>query len=123
MIGRWIAQLDQYHFTTIHRPRAQHRNADEPSRRTNEYVHREQIFEKLPGASEGVNFMYQKDYEELPIVPYFDKHGRLIPGHPELPRKLELNYLYCTFYGSSRDTNQSKNKRVTSYGTPKQWGR
>ena len=29
--------------------------------------------------------MSQIDYEELPIVPYFDKHGRLIPGHPELP--------------------------------------
>ena len=29
--------------------------------------------------------MSHKDYEDLPTVPFFDKHGGLIPGHPELP--------------------------------------
>ena len=79
MIGRWIARLDQYNFKTIHRPRTQHRNVDGLSKRTNDYVHREKILEKLPEVSEGFNFITQEDYEALPTVPYFDKHGRLIP--------------------------------------------
>ena len=96
MIGRWIARLDQYNFKTIHRPRAQHRNVDGLSKRTNDYVHREKILEKLPEVSEGFNFMTQKDYEALPTVPYFDKHGRLIPNHPELPpeARAQLPLLY-----------------------------
>ena len=85
MIGRWIARLDQYHFKAIHRPRTQHRNADGLSKRTNDYVHREKIIEKLPKVSDGFNFMSQNNYEELPTVPYFDKHGRIIPNHTELP--------------------------------------
>ena len=85
MIGRWIARLDQYHFKTIHRPRAQHRNVDRLSKRTNDYIHCEQILEKLSKVSEGFNFMSQKDYDDLPTIPYFDIHGRLIPDHPDLP--------------------------------------
>ena len=85
IVWRWIARLDQYHFITIHRPRTQHRNADGLSKRTKDYVHCERIIEKLPEVSEGFNFMSQKEYEELLIVPYFDKHVRLIPGPPELP--------------------------------------
>ena len=40
--------------------------------------------------------MSQKDYEELPIIPYFDKHGHLIPNHPELPpeARAQLPLLY-----------------------------
>ena len=57
MFGRWIARLDQYHFKTIHRPRTQHRNVDGLSKRTNDYINREQILEKLPEVSEGFNFM------------------------------------------------------------------
>ena len=87
MIGRCIERLDQYHFKTIHRPRTQHRNVDELSKRTKDYIHRKQILEKLPEVSEGFNFMSQKDYDDLPTVPYIDKHGRLIPNHPELPAK------------------------------------
>ena len=96
MIGRWIARLDQYNFKTIHRPRTQHRNVDGLSKRTNDYVHREKILEKLPEVSEGFNFMTQEDYEALPTVPYFDKHGRLIPNHPELPpeARAQLPLLY-----------------------------
>ena len=85
MIGRWIARLDQYHLKTIHRPRTQHRNVDGLSKRTNDYISREQILEKLQEVSEGFNFMSQKDYDELPTIPYIDKRGHLIPNHPELP--------------------------------------
>ena len=96
MIGRWIARLDQYNFKTIHRPRTQHRNVDGLSKRTNDYVHREKILEKLPEVSEGFNFMTKEDYEALPTVPYFDKHGRPIPNHPELPpeARAQLPLLY-----------------------------
>ena len=96
MIGRWIARLDQYHFKTIHRPRTQHRNVDGLSKRTNDYINREQILEKLPEVSEGFNFMSQKDYDELPTVPYIDKRGHLIPDHPELPpeARVRLPLLY-----------------------------
>ena len=96
MIGRWIARLDQYNFKTIHRPRAQHRNVDGLSKRTNDYVHREKILEKLPEVSEGFNFMTKEDYEAPPTVPYFDKHGRPIPNHPELPpeARAQLPLLY-----------------------------
>ena len=96
MIGRWIARLDQYHFKTIHRPRTQHRNADGLSKRTNDYVHREKIVETLPEVSKGFSFMSQKDYEELPTVPYIDKHGKFIPNHPELPpeARAQLPVLY-----------------------------
>ena len=97
MIGRWIARLDQYHFKTIRRPRTQHRNAYGLSKRTNDYVHREKMIEKLPKVSDGFNFMSQKYYEELPTVPYFDKHGRIIPIHPVLPPEarahLPLQYI------------------------------
>ena len=96
MIGRWIARLDQYHFKTIHRPRTQHRNADGLSKRTNDYVHREKIVEALPEVSKGFSFMSQKDYEELPTVPYIDKHGKFIPNHTELPpeARAQLPVLY-----------------------------
>ena len=96
IIGRWIARLDQYHFKTIHRPRTQHRNADGLSKRTNDYVHREKIVEALPEVSKGFSFMSQKDYEELPTVPYIDKHGKFIPNHPELPpeARAQLPVLY-----------------------------
>ena len=96
MIGRWIARLDQYHFKTIHRPRTQHRNVNGLSKRTNDYINREQILEKLPEVSEGFNFMSQKDYDELPTVPYIDKRGHLIPDHPKLPpeARAQLPLLY-----------------------------
>ena len=85
MIGRWTARIDQYHFKTVHRPRTQHRNVDGLSKRIIDYIHCEQIFEKLPEVSEGFNFMSQKEYNDLLTVPYFDKHGRIIPDHPDLP--------------------------------------
>jgi len=85
MIGRWIARLDQYNFKVVHRPRTQHRNADGLSKRTNDYVHRERIAEKMPQVREGFSFMTQKEFDELPTLPYINKHGHFIPDHPELP--------------------------------------
>ena len=29
--------------------------------------------------------MSQKDYDDLPTIPYFDKHGHLIPDNPDFP--------------------------------------
>ena len=105
MIGRWIARLDQYHFKTIHRPRTQHRNVDGLSKRTNDYINREQILEKLPEVSEGFNFMSQKDYDELPTVPYIDKRGHLIPNHPELPPQARAHL--ATIHSSEETKEQT----------------
>ena len=95
-IGRWIARLDQYHFKTVHWPRTQHRNADGLSKTTKDYVHREKITESLPEVSKGFSFMSQKDYENLPTVPYIDKQGKFIPNHLELPpeARAQLPVLY-----------------------------
>ena len=106
MIGRWIARLDQYHFKTIHRPRTQHRNVDGLSKRTNDYINREQILEKLPEVSEGFNFMSQKDYDELPTVPYIDKRGHLIPDHPELPSEAKARLPLLYILQKKRKNNQ-----------------
>ena len=40
--------------------------------------------------------MSQQDYEDLPTVPYIDKHGRAIPNDPELPANMraQLTVLY-----------------------------
>ena len=40
--------------------------------------------------------MSQNDYENLPTVPYIDKHGKFIPNHPELPAEVraQLPALY-----------------------------
>ena len=32
-----------------------------------------------------IQLQVAKDYDDLPRVPYFDKHDRLIPDHPDLP--------------------------------------
>ena len=123
MIGRWISRLDQYHFKTIHRPRTQHRNVDGLSKRTNDYINREQILEKLPEVSEGFNSMSQKDYEELPTIPYIDKRGHLIPNHPELPRKPEPDYLYRIFFRRSKRTKFLKNQQETLLGIQRSSGK
>ena len=108
MIGRWIARLDQYHFKTIHRPRTQHRNVDGLSKRTNDYINREQSLEKLPEVSEGFNFMSQKDYDELPTVPYIDKRGHLIPDHPKLPPEARARLPLLYILQKKRKNNQPK---------------
>ena len=119
MIGRWIARLDQYHFKTIHRPRTQHRNVDGLSKRTNDYINREQILEKLPEVSEGFNFMSQKDYDELPTVPYIDKRGHLIPDHPELPPEAKARLPLLYILQKKRKNNQPNEPTGDISGIPK----
>ena len=123
MFGRWIARLDQYHFKTIHRPRTQHRNADGLSMRTVDHVHRERIIEKLPEVSKGFNFMSQRTMKNSPSCHTLTRMVGLDLATQSFLRKLELKCLYCTFYGRSQSTNQRRNKRVASHGTPKYNGR
>ena len=94
MIGRWIAR--QYHFKTVHRPPTHHRSADGLSKRTKKYVHWKTIVATLPEVSKGFSFMSQNDYENVPTVPYIDKHGKFISNHPELPTETlaQLPVLY-----------------------------
>ena len=89
LIGMWIMTLEKYHFRVKHRPRTQHRNADGLSKRTNDYLWREQQLEKLPPVAERWNFLSQEEYEQLPTAPWFDLQGRAIPNHPELPEHLK----------------------------------
>ena len=123
MIGRWIARLDQYHFKTIHRPRTQHRNADGLSKRTNDYVHREKIVEALPEVSKGFSFMSQKDYEELPTVPYIDKHGKFIRNHPELPpeARAQLPVLYILKKSPKEDLTSDQSLSSIPWYPQVQW--
>ena len=88
-IGRWIMTLEKYHFRVEHRPRTQHRNADGLSKRTNDYRWREHQLETLLPVAERWNFLSQEEYEQLPIAPWFDLQGRIIPNHPELPEHLK----------------------------------
>ena len=78
LIGRWIMTLDRYHFRVEHRPRTQHRNADDLSKRTNEYRCREQQLAQLPATGERWNFFSAEEFDNLPIAPWFDLQGRII---------------------------------------------
>ena len=89
LIGRWIMTLDKYHFRVEHRPRTQHRNADGLSKRTKEYRWREKQLAQLPAAGERWNFLSTDEFDKLPIAPWFDFQGRVIPNHPDLPAHLE----------------------------------
>ena len=80
--------LKKYHFRVEHRPRTQHRNADGLSKRTKGYRWREQQLQKQPPAAERLNFVSQDEYEQLPVAPWFDVQGRVIPNHPDLPSHL-----------------------------------
>ena len=113
MIGRWIARVDQYHFKTIHRPRTQHRNADGLSKRTNDYVHREKIVEKLPEVSKGFSFP----------VPYIDKHGKFIPNYPELPpeARAQLPVLYILKKRPKEDSTSDPNLKSIPWYPQVQW--
>ena len=88
-IGRWIMALEKYHFRIEHRPRTQHRNADGLSKRTNDYKKRERQLNNLPPVAEKWNFLSQDEYDQLPLVPWFDAQGRVIPDHPKLPPYLK----------------------------------
>ena len=89
LIGRWIMTLDKYHFRVDHRPRTQHRNADGLSKRTNEYRYREKQLAQLPAAGQRWNFVSAEEFDKLPVAPWFDLQGRVIPNHPDLPEHLQ----------------------------------
>ena len=89
LIGRWVMTLDKYHFRVEHRPRTQHRNADGLSKRTNEYRWREKQLAQLPAAGERWNFLSADEFDKLPIAPWFNLQGRIIPNHPDLPAHLQ----------------------------------
>ena len=122
LIGRWIMTLEKDHFRVEHRPRTQHRNADGLPKRTNDYRWREQQLEKLPPVAERWNFLSQKEYEQLPIAPWFDPQGRIIPNHPELPEHLKnlqptpLDIFQCVIRRAQRD--QRRNQRQKALEAP-----
>ena len=89
LIGRWIMTLDKYQFRVEHRPRTQHRNADGLSKRTNDYRCREKQLAQLPAAGERWNFLSAEEFDNLPVAPWFDLQGRVIPNHPDLPAHLQ----------------------------------
>ena len=89
LIGRWIMTLDKYHFRVEHRPRSQHRNADGLSKRTNDYRCREKQLAQLPAAGERWIFLSAEEFDNLPVAPWFDLQGRIIPNHPDLPAHLQ----------------------------------
>ena len=96
LIGRWVMALEKYHLKVEHRPRTQHRNADGLSKRTNDYRWREEQLEKLPAVTDKWNFLSQEDFDQLPVAPWFDLHGRVIPNHPQLPAHLRNTKPYPT---------------------------
>ena len=89
LIGRWIMTLEKYHFRVEHRPRTQHRNADGLSKRTNEYRCREKQLAQQPAAGERWNFLSADEFDKLPVAPWFDLQGRVIPNYPDLPVHLQ----------------------------------
>ena len=89
LIGRWIMTLERYHFRVEHRPRTQHRNLDGLSKRTNEYRCREKQLAQQPTAGESWNFLSADEFDKLPVAPWFDLQGRVIPNHPDLPAHLQ----------------------------------
>ena len=62
-----------------------HRKADSLSNRTHDYRWRELQLDKLPPVAAQWNFLSQDEYEQLPIAPWFDVQGRVMPNHPDLP--------------------------------------
>ena len=79
IIGRWRVALEKYHFSIEHRPRTQHRNADGLSKRTNDYKKHEKQLQNLPAIANKWNFLSQEEYDRLPLAPWFDVQGRVIP--------------------------------------------
>ena len=80
--------LEKYHFKVEHGPRTQHGNAYGLSKRTNDYQWKEKQLEKLPPVADKWNFFSQEEIEQLPVAPWFDLHGRVIPNYPQLPAHL-----------------------------------
>ena len=114
--------LEKYHFKVEHRPRTQHRNADGLSKRTNDYRWREKQLEKLPAVTDKWNFFSQEEFDQLPVAPWFDLHGRVIPNHPQLPAHLRnlkpdpTNAICCV--ARRRKRRQAAEKRERALRAP-----
>ena len=80
--------LKKYHFKVERRPRTQYRKVEGLSKRTNIYQWREKQLEKLPPVAEEWNFLSQEEFDQLPVSPWFDLHGRVIPNHHQVPAHL-----------------------------------
>ena len=117
IIGRWIIALEKYHFSIQHRPRTQHRNADGLSKRTNDYKKHEKQLKSLPAIADKWNFLSQEEYDELPLAPWFNVHGRVIPDHPELPAHLQRlasqRSPQATIAAPTRKSGRSKQSTIT----------
>ena len=122
LIGRWVMALEKYHFKVEHRPRTQHRNADGLSKRTNDYRWRETQLEKLPAVTNKWNFLSQEGFDQLPVAPWFDLHGRVIPNHRQLPAHLRntkpdpTNAVCCV--ARRRKRRQAAEKRERTLRAP-----
>ena len=95
LIGRWVMALEKYHFKVEHRRRTQHRKADGLSKRTNDYRWREKQLEKLPAVTDKWSFLSQEEFDQLPVAPWFDLHGRVIPKQPRDPGRTETVPYLC----------------------------
>ena len=85
-IGRWIVRLDGYDMIIVHRTRDKHQNADSLSRKTEFYERQEQREADRPEIKDGFSFMDKETYDSLPLTRWFDKSGKPIEDHPELPK-------------------------------------
>ena len=67
--------------------------------------------------------MSQEDYEELPTVPYIDKHGKFIPNHPELPpeARAQLPVLYILKKRPKEDSTSDQSLRSIPWYPQIQW--
>ena len=52
--------------------------------------------EKLPAVTDKWNFLSQEEFDQLPVAPWFDLHGQVIPNHPQLPAHLRNTKPYPT---------------------------
>ena len=71
----------------------------------------------LPAIADKWNFLSQEEYDKLPLAPWFDVHGRVIPDHPELPAHLQRLTSHSspktTIAAPTRKSGQSKRNTIT----------
>ena len=67
--------------------------------------------------------MSQKDYEELPTVPYIDKQGKFIPNHPELlpEARAQLPVLYNLKKRPKENSTSDPNLKSIPWYQQVQW--
>ena len=67
--------------------------------------------------------MSQKDYEDLPTVPYIDKQGKFIPNHPELPpeARAQLPVLYILKKRPKAEPQQDQSANSIPWYPQVQW--